>query len=242
MLGSFSEKGLEAYKEAIQAYSGRVNFSESETYDFARCVRPDGSVYGTRGKCRKGTETSDKPTDSEREKAIGRTGGMVPVKRAPLTPEQASATRSRLKKAENEKANEKANIAKREANAASIADKLGAHKEDVLDLARSRNRELADAIGRGDHEAVERMARNAGEKSDYQKARVNEEKANQAKILKEMLAVSPKEQHPKIKADHKIYAQREVARAKEGAGREHDALESVRLKIVQRERQQQRQR
>ena len=33
-------------------------FSEQDNYDFARCVRPDGSVYGTRGKCRKGTETS----------------------------------------------------------------------------------------------------------------------------------------------------------------------------------------
>lgn len=27
-----------------------------ELYDFTRCVRPDGSVYGSRGKCRKGTE------------------------------------------------------------------------------------------------------------------------------------------------------------------------------------------
>lgn len=27
-----------------------------EVYDFTRCVRPDGSVYGSRGKCRKGVE------------------------------------------------------------------------------------------------------------------------------------------------------------------------------------------
>lgn len=26
------------------------------SYDFTRCVRPDGSVYGTRGKCKKGSE------------------------------------------------------------------------------------------------------------------------------------------------------------------------------------------
>ena len=25
-------------------------------YDFTRCVRPDGSAYGTGGKCRKGNE------------------------------------------------------------------------------------------------------------------------------------------------------------------------------------------
>ena len=28
----------------------------SDYYDFTRCVRPDGSAYGTGGRCRKGTE------------------------------------------------------------------------------------------------------------------------------------------------------------------------------------------
>lgn len=45
-------------------------FSESDNYDFARCVRPDGSVYGTRGKCRKGKETSAKPSQERSAQEI----------------------------------------------------------------------------------------------------------------------------------------------------------------------------
>jgi len=37
-----------------QQTSQTVN--HSETFDFTRCVRPNGTAYGTRGKCRKGTE------------------------------------------------------------------------------------------------------------------------------------------------------------------------------------------
>lgn len=42
MYGSFSEASLEVLRSI---------------YDFTRCKRPDGSIYGSRGKCRKGTET-----------------------------------------------------------------------------------------------------------------------------------------------------------------------------------------
>jgi hypothetical protein len=47
------------------------NFSEEalEALDFARCQRSDGSIYGTSGKCRKGTETNAAP---ESEKSGGR--------------------------------------------------------------------------------------------------------------------------------------------------------------------------
>jgi hypothetical protein len=34
-----------------------------ELYDFTRCERPNGSVYGTGGKCRKGTEIGDEELD-----------------------------------------------------------------------------------------------------------------------------------------------------------------------------------
>jgi len=62
--------GYEAsYGECLESFDSRVEkleslleeFSElaaSENFDFTRCVRPDGSVYGTRGKCKKGSETS----------------------------------------------------------------------------------------------------------------------------------------------------------------------------------------
>jgi len=37
-----------------------IDFSEAEVYDFTRCVRPDGTAYGTVGKCRSGTEEAKK--------------------------------------------------------------------------------------------------------------------------------------------------------------------------------------
>lgn len=57
MQGQFSEKALALFSQLAAQEIG-VNFSEGDSYDFARCVRPDGSTYGTSGRCRKGTETA----------------------------------------------------------------------------------------------------------------------------------------------------------------------------------------
>ena len=59
MNGSFSEEALEAYSRMASSKVS-ADFSEGETYDFTRCVRADGSHYGTSGTCRKGRETGDK--------------------------------------------------------------------------------------------------------------------------------------------------------------------------------------
>lgn len=55
MNGFFSEEALERFAQ-LAAQRQTADFSEEGTYDFTRCVRPNGSTYGTRGKCRKGTE------------------------------------------------------------------------------------------------------------------------------------------------------------------------------------------
>jgi len=55
MLGSFNQKSLELFQEAMSE-SMFSDFSEGDSYDFTTCIRPDGSAYGTAGKCRKGTE------------------------------------------------------------------------------------------------------------------------------------------------------------------------------------------
>lgn len=50
---------------SIFEYSAKaLGASDEEIFEFTRCVRPDGSVYGTRGKCRKGTE--GKPAESHK--------------------------------------------------------------------------------------------------------------------------------------------------------------------------------
>lgn len=60
MTGSFSEESLAKFAE-LANQTQAADFAEGEdTYDFTRCVRPDGSFYGTRGKCRKGSETGAK--------------------------------------------------------------------------------------------------------------------------------------------------------------------------------------
>jgi hypothetical protein len=53
--GGFTEEALEAYQKALAEQAG-TDFAEGDSYDFTTCIRPDGSAYGTRGKCRKGTE------------------------------------------------------------------------------------------------------------------------------------------------------------------------------------------
>jgi hypothetical protein len=62
--GSFTQEALEAYQKAVAEKEG-VEFSERETYDFTTCIRPDGSAYGTRGKCRKGTEGEAKTKEKK---------------------------------------------------------------------------------------------------------------------------------------------------------------------------------
>ena len=64
----FSTEALKAY-EALVVEQHSLNFSETEIYDFTRCVRKDGSAYGTGGKCRKGTEQVKEINPRIREKA-----------------------------------------------------------------------------------------------------------------------------------------------------------------------------
>jgi hypothetical protein len=53
--GGFTEEALAAYQKALAEREG-IDFAEGDSYDFTTCIRPDGSAYGTGGKCRKGTE------------------------------------------------------------------------------------------------------------------------------------------------------------------------------------------
>lgn len=48
----------------------------AECYDFARCLRSDGSTYGTAGKCRKGTQT-EQAGKEEREGRLRETYGKA---------------------------------------------------------------------------------------------------------------------------------------------------------------------
>jgi len=79
MKGYFDEKSLEAYNLLIADREG-VDFSEGEIYDFTRCVRANGSFYGTSGRCRQGSPAGPKeetegnrsllPTQADKEAAL----------------------------------------------------------------------------------------------------------------------------------------------------------------------------
>lgn len=75
MNGRISEEALELYSILVAEKQG-LDFSEGETYDFARCMRPDGTYYGTRGKCRKGSEVGarvEEPASKEPAPSAERT-------------------------------------------------------------------------------------------------------------------------------------------------------------------------
>lgn len=84
-LGHFDDKALELFKAN---FSESTEFSEKdEAYDFARCQRPDGSIYGTSGQCRKGTPTSDKAPEKKaanggKARAQAKASGEVADRRA----------------------------------------------------------------------------------------------------------------------------------------------------------------
>ena len=54
---AFSEEALKKFHEMCAA---GLNFAEGESYDFARCVKSDGEIYGTKGQCKAGKPLSDK--------------------------------------------------------------------------------------------------------------------------------------------------------------------------------------
>ena len=56
-MGHFSEDALIKFNAMC---ANGVDFSEGETYDFARCVMPDGEIYGTEGQCKQGKPLGDK--------------------------------------------------------------------------------------------------------------------------------------------------------------------------------------
>lgn len=65
MNGGFSEQALSNYQRLLQDKLNPFSeVGEGETYDFARCVRPDGTFYGTRGRC----IPPNKPVLSKEEK------------------------------------------------------------------------------------------------------------------------------------------------------------------------------
>jgi hypothetical protein len=93
MHGSFSEEALEQFAQ-LAAQTQAADFAEGDTYDFTRCVRPDGTAYGTRGKCRKGSEAgpAEKPAPIGRAAPKSKPSAAVAPKRKLATAAEAKET------------------------------------------------------------------------------------------------------------------------------------------------------
>ena len=99
MKGSFSEEALRKYAE-LASQMQSLEFSEGDTYDFTRCVKPDGSAYGTNGKCRKGTEGAKQIEEKAPKAAPKETA--VKVAKTPKTTQNPKETYSKLMQKQQE--------------------------------------------------------------------------------------------------------------------------------------------
>lgn len=106
------------------------SFTEEEKWEFTICQRQNGTLYGTSGKCRKGSEVSDDQAAllraANRKRATGRYGGSI-KQRLASDPEvqhlgrqlkklekRREGTRADLKQAADELDQDRLNTTKRE--------------------------------------------------------------------------------------------------------------------------------
>jgi hypothetical protein len=74
-----------------------VNFGEGPVYDFARCIMPDGDIYGTAGQCKVG-----KPIANEEDKEDKKTDTrMAKLKKAFIRKMGREMTSAEIAKAAN---------------------------------------------------------------------------------------------------------------------------------------------
>lgn len=78
MYGSFSDDSLDNYQEILNYLNNpSLEFSEESLYDFTRCLRPNGSAYGTRGTCQAPNKVAPKQDIPEMGKKDFLAGGGV---------------------------------------------------------------------------------------------------------------------------------------------------------------------
>lgn len=155
MNGNFSQEALEAYSSLASYHFSEVS---DEQYDFTRCVRPDGTFYGTRGKCRKGSETG--PAEKEgtgargaREaaaaaKAGGAKGGSLLKARAEGKKAAVAAARAEGGKKMSAK-NARTRLFKEELE--KVRDKMkGATPEDMYKLMREAAKRADERVAAGE--------------------------------------------------------------------------------------------
>ena len=83
---NFDQAAWEAFQEAA-----------AEKYDFSTCQRPDGSKYGSPGRCIKGSETSPASKDDKKSGSKSSSGGGGGVTATPGNAAKTKAASEKLK-------------------------------------------------------------------------------------------------------------------------------------------------
>jgi hypothetical protein len=99
-MGYFNEESLHKFNSMC---SDGVNFAEGDSYDFARCIMPDGEIYGTKGQCKQGKpigEEKKSEKDEKSEKSKRNLAKLTQMYRAKtgknLSPKQLVAVANRI--------------------------------------------------------------------------------------------------------------------------------------------------
>ena len=137
MNGTFSQEAMEAFAAMV----GEENFSES-LFDFTTCKRPDGSNYGTGGKCRKGTEISEKP---EKPIPLKQLRANIKAKKAAEASAAANPTTQKKELTENQKALQKESLKKAQ-DFKKIAEAHKAHAADLRKQGREEEAKASDEV------------------------------------------------------------------------------------------------
>lgn len=199
MKGSFSDEALLHYAELV-AHSQPADFAEGDTYDFTRCVRPNGSFYGTRGKCKSGTEAGAKEQAAAKPHGGVRDSTIAESRKA-MKHQQEQMNMHSNQIAELEESGKKVppalrqalSLAKASYNAhrKAINEAVGVEKRPVMQEARERGRAAEKkeqekrALQRG-AEAVARAGKKAGATTGNEGKRAKETRARIDNLREEM--------------------------------------------------------
>lgn len=228
----FSEaasENLPFIEEAVETLLGSL--------DFTRCVRPNGTVYGTRGKCRQGTEQAKTETpkasskgSSRLEKELVRSGVRFqpPGRMKEESEEEIKARKERVKRSDEAERARKERLKAFDTKTTKMAEELFSSSGGVSDGSIraqngvkniKENLESAHRAGRGskttkliekgDIKGLLQHAREVNDipKQEYAKMRANEERERQKAELKESLA----------KAKERGASKEEIAKIREDA-------------------------
>jgi hypothetical protein len=225
MKGSFSDEALLHYAELV-AHAQPADFSEGDTYDFTRCVRPNGSFYGTRGKCKSGTEVGAKEQAAAKPHGGVRDSTIAESRKA-MKHQQEQMNMHSNQIAELEESGKKVppalrqalSLAKASYNAhrKAINEAVGVEKRPVMQEARERGRaaekenQAKRALQRGE-ESVAKAAARAKAKFNKEEMESPKNKADMdTEGLRKLMANSPTAKR-KLKEEAEAKAQ---ARAKQ---------------------------